>query len=128
MQIIKNTFNDEHRQLLIRINQFCDKLAKPPLDHEMIFMISEVHAVLAAHFKQEEEIMRLNHDSNYTKHKVDHDSLLDEIKGLMENVDSGLTEKLGRTLAERCAAWLAVHFESHDKDFLVRGESTEQIN
>ena len=116
---VHKIFNDEHQILLSRINNFCDKLTETPLDHEIFFMISEVHATIAAHFKKEEEIMRRRHDSNYTKHKVDHDSLLDELKSLMENVGVGPTENLGRALSVRCATWFALHFEDHDKDFLA---------
>ena len=123
---IYEIFNDEHQELLSRINYFCDKLSKTPLDHEAYFMISEVHAAIAAHFKSEEEVMRRHHDANYNKHKVDHDSLLDELKNLMEKVDAGPTENLGRALAVRCVAWLAVHFEEHDKQFLAKDGAIRQ--
>jgi len=121
--MVKNAIDDEHQQLLARINQFCEKLTESLLDHEIIFMISEIHATIAAHFKQEEEIMRQQHDANYTKHKVDHDSLLDEIKSLMENIEPGSTKNLGRALAARCVAWFTVHYEDHDKDFQIKGEA-----
>jgi len=126
--MVKNAINDEHQQLLTRINQFCDRLTESLLDHEIIFMISEVHAAIAAHFKQEEEIMRQHHDANYTSHKVDHDSLLDEIKNLMETIEPESTENIGRALAARCVAWLALHYEDHDKEFHVRGDTPQHTN
>ena len=123
VQILK-TIGGEHRKLLLRIDQFCKKLSKSSLDQEKIFLISEIHAVISIHFRQEEEIMKQRHDVNFTKHKVDHDNLLAELKSLMETVGTTLNDNVGEALSERCHTWLTIHFEHHDRHALARDDRT----
>jgi hemerythrin-like metal-binding protein len=107
--------DDQHRHLLNRIDQLCEKLKGANLEHEKIFLISEIHAVVAAHFKKEESIMKRQHDDNITGHKVEHDGLLAEIKNYMDVSTEPDNGNLGQKLSQRCHFWFTAHFEEYDK-------------
>lgn len=116
---VLETFSGEHKSVLSRINQFCIKLPESSLKQEIIFLISEIHAVITIHFKQEEAIMKQQHDMKFTKHKVDHESFLAELKHLMENAEIAAKDNLGESLLQRCTAWFTAHYEIHDKQNLA---------
>jgi len=123
---ILEAFGSDHASLLTRINLFCTKLSESSLEQEVIFLISEIHAVIAIHFKQEEIIMKQQHDVNFTKHKVDHESFLAELKSLMEQTEMPPTKYLGESLFQRCEAWFAKHGKNHDKLNLVRTDKAQE--
>jgi len=116
---VLETFSGEHKSVLSRINQFCIKLSESSLEQEIIFLISEIHAVIAIHFKQEEAIMKQQHDVKFTKHKVDHESFLAELKYLMENAEIATKDNLGESLLQRCTTWFTAHYEIHDNQNLA---------
>ncbi|MEL0107406.1 MAG: hemerythrin family protein [Rhodospirillaceae bacterium] len=108
-------FDHQHRQLLNQIDLLCERLKITSLEHEKIFLISEIHAVAAAHFKKEESFMKQHHDSNFTSHKIDHDGLLAEIKKHMDMATKPDNGNLGQILSQLCHRWFAVHFDEYDR-------------
>jgi hemerythrin len=97
--------NDRH-DLLVRIDDLCSKLNEAAPDPEIVFLLSEIHASLAAHFQREERRLRRHHDADFTKRKVEHDGLLEEIRTLIERSTGAVGPDFGRSLAMRLRTWL----------------------
>ena len=121
----RELFDIDHERLISHINRLCEKLTQNSPPHEAIFLVSEIHAAVAAHFKTEEDLMRRYQDSNYSAHKVDHDDLLEEIRRLLDRTESELEGNLGKALSARCGAWFADHFEEHDTKLMRYSEAVK---
>lgn len=111
---INKEFDHDHHELLNQIKKLCDKISNNSQGHEIIFLISEIHAVISSHFKKEEKILKQLHDENFTGHKVDHDELLAMLKHTLNNPNELSGHTLGPSLFDRCQTRLSKHFEEFD--------------
>jgi hemerythrin len=103
----------EHRELIELINELHELTKSGGGRERVVESLGEIYAQIAAHFALEEKMMR---DSAYPallEHKTDHESLLDQLRDIMDRVeDDGRydEERLSRDL-ER---WFTEHFRTHD--------------
>jgi hemerythrin len=79
--------------------------------------LGEVHAKVAAHFALEEKEMRDRRYQGYPEHKTDHETLLDEIRSIMDMHDTGGYAATGNDLADALTRWFGSHFRLHDARF-----------
>ncbi|MEX2450750.1 MAG: hypothetical protein WD407_07845 [Rhodospirillales bacterium] len=107
--------NDPH-DVSARIDDLCSQLNEATPGPEIVFLLSEIHASLAAYFQREERRMRRHHDADFTKRKVEHDGLLEEIRTLIERSTGAVGADFGQSLALRLGTWL---------DRYARGRDTE---
>jgi hemerythrin len=103
----------EHRELIELINQLYELTQSGGGRERVVEFLGEIYAQIAAHFALEEKMMR---DSAYPAlqgHKTDHESLLDQLRDIMDRVEDDGSydeERLSRDL-ER---WFTEHFRTHD--------------
>ena len=98
----------EHRELIDLINQVHAELqAAGPGAAEARF--GDLYRGISAHFALEEKQMRAARYPEYAAHKADHESLLDEIRDMMEE-GAASDEELSR----RLDAWFSRHFATFD--------------
>jgi hemerythrin len=103
----------EHRELIELINQLHEQARSGGGRGRVVESLGEIYAQIAAHFALEERMMR---DSAYPalrEHKTDHESLLDQLRDIMDRVEddgSYEEERLSRDLEH----WFTEHFRTHD--------------
>ncbi|MDO8874585.1 MAG: bacteriohemerythrin [Pseudolabrys sp.] len=103
----------EHKELIELINQLYGELMAKgePLTASAFF--GDLIKAISAHFALEERFMRDHGYDQLPQHKEDHERLLDEIFGLMDEFERD--DMASREdLAARLDAWFSCHFETHD--------------
>lgn len=103
----------EHRELIELINSLHDSARSGAGRDAVIESLGEIYAQIASHFALEEKMMRASHYSALLEHKQDHETLLDDLRDIMDEVedDGEYDETQLSTDLER---WFSDHFKTHD--------------
>lgn len=103
----------EHRELIELINSLHDSARSGAGRNAVIESLGEIYAQIASHFALEEKMMRASHYSALLEHKQDHETLLDDLRDIMDEVedDGEYDETQLSTDLER---WFSDHFKTHD--------------
>jgi len=105
----------EHQGMIALINALHDSLSKKTAARgEVVDMLGEIHARIAAHFALEEREMRQMRYDQFSDHKEDHEFLLDEIREIMDDVELGGAADYATSLSQRLERWFSEHFRTHD--------------
>ncbi|MGQ0675052.1 MAG: bacteriohemerythrin [Rhodospirillales bacterium] len=104
----------EHIALIAVINLLGDRLDARYGAAEIRQTLGEIRMLIAAHFGNEERIMREMRYDQYAEHKADHDRLLGEIAEIVAGFERGATADGRVELGERVGRWFARHFEKFD--------------
>lgn len=104
----------EHRELVALINRLHDRIAEGGARAQIRDFLGEVFARIAAHFALEEAIMRKHAYDEYQAHKAEHESLLDEIRDIMDSVENDPSEDYRAALSGTVRDWFVNHFKSKD--------------
>ena len=103
----------EHRKMIAMINELYDELMQHRDADSIEQFLGDIHAAISAHFALEERMMREAGYVEFEAHKDDHEELLDQIRGMMEEFHADPNNGfalLGASLAD----WFQVHFASYD--------------
>lgn len=103
----------EHQNLMDMINMIYAELEDRRDIAEITQTVSDVHAEIAAHFALEERIMRQAGYEEFEAHKNDHEDLLDQIRTMMDAIESDPEPALDM-LSEQLADWFSNHFATFD--------------
>ncbi len=103
----------EHRDLIELINDLHALMHERATHDQVVSSLGEIFAQISAHFALEEKYMRDAGYDGYAEHKDDHESLLDEIRDIMDRVedDGGYDEA---RLSAELERWFTEHFKTHD--------------
>lgn len=105
----------DHRELIGLINELHEEAADGDTVEEVVAALGEISARIAAHFALEEKNMERLGYAAAAAHKSDHELLLDEIAGIMDDVyASGRYEADG--LSKQLMEWFGRHFRTHDAE------------
>ena len=103
----------EHRELISLINELYESAESGCSHDEVVTALGEIFAQISAHFALEEKFMRDTGYDAYGEHKSDHESLLDQLRDIMDRVeDDGSYDK--DRLSRELARWFTEHFRTHD--------------
>jgi hemerythrin-like metal-binding protein len=103
----------EHRELIELINRLYAEATAQGSRDAIANFFGDLFKAISSHFALEERLMRERGYDQLTQHKSDHERLLDELRDIMEDLES--SERIDeRLLADRLDAWFSRHFESHD--------------
>ena len=103
----------EHRELIEEINALHASMRKGADYDAVILALGEIYAQIAAHFALEEKMMRQSRYPAFLEHKQDHETLLDDLRDIMDEVeDDGTFDE--RSLARDLERWFSDHFRTHD--------------
>ena len=102
----------EHREIVELINELPHVLAADP-SGMALQVLGDINARIGAHFALEERLMRECAYAEYRDHKRDHDRLLDELRDLMDDFESGDWVDMD-AFAARIGDWFATHFRTFD--------------
>ena len=103
----------EHRALVALINALHDAMSLGAGRADIIEGISEIYALVSAHFAREEAFMRETRYMAYAEHKEDHEVLLDDLRDIIDDV-SGNGDYEEARLSADLQYWFAEHFRTHD--------------
>jgi hemerythrin-like metal-binding protein len=114
----------EHLALINVINLLGERLDARFGAEEIRQTLGEIRMLIAAHFGNEERIMRDMRYERYAEHKADHDRLLAEIAAIMVGFESGgsvgaapargASQDWRVELGGLVSRWFARHFEKFD--------------
>ncbi|HSN51318.1 MAG TPA: bacteriohemerythrin [Woeseiaceae bacterium] len=105
--------DSEHRALVALINALHDAMSAGAGRADIVEGMSQIHALVAAHFAREEAFMREARYMAYAEHKEDHEVLLDALCDMIDRVGSdGEYDETG--LSADLQYWFAEHFSTHD--------------
>ena len=103
----------EHRELIQLINRLDADMLEYATKKMVLQTLGEIYARISAHFALEEKIMRDADYGDYSTHKQDHESLLDELVGIIDSVDdAGRYDRAA--LSRDLDSWFSDHFRTHD--------------
>ena len=103
----------EHRELIELLNELHDALLAGAQPEAVQDLLGEVYAKISAHFALEEQMMRAMNYPEQAAHKDDHESLLEDIRDLMDDYEDGRyvdVDEFGR----RLEGWFSIHFGTFD--------------
>ncbi|MFO0996986.1 MAG: bacteriohemerythrin [Alphaproteobacteria bacterium] len=104
----------EHRDLIELINELHAQLEADATPQLVSAFLGEIYARISAHFALEETVMRDMRYDRFVPHKADHDSLLEEIRDIMDAYESGAFVDYGSVLSDQLSAWFTRHFKNED--------------
>jgi hemerythrin len=100
----------EHQELVGLINRLADDITAGADKERVQAFLGEVFARIAAHFALEESVMRKHGYDEYETHKAEHESLLDEIRDIMDDAETDYSEALSTKVGD----WFVGHFKTKD--------------
>ena len=104
----------EHQALIDEINNTILECSdKSNSKSSLLDRLGELHSQIAAHFALEENIMATRNYDELKIHKDDHEQLLDDIRDLMDELESSDSVDLER-FSQRLSNWFLGHFGTHD--------------
>jgi len=114
----------EHQALVALINALHDAMSAGAGRADVVEGMSQIHALVDAHFAREEAFMRETRYMAYTEHKEDHEVLLDALCDMIDRVGrNGEYDEAG--LSADLQYWFSEHFRTHDAR-LHRHSPTEE--
>jgi len=103
----------EHEQLIGLINELHKTIQASGDLEQILDSLGEIYAQISAHFALEERMMRKSHYPAYAEHKEDHETLLDDLRDIMDDVeDDGIFDET--QLSIDLNRWFSDHFRTHD--------------
>ena len=104
----------EHKELIDLINQLHDQMGGEAEPAEISAFLGEVFARISAHFALEESVMRKHQYDQYIEHKTDHEKLLDDIRDIMDDFETGKYNNYDEALSSAVRDWFVDHFKTKD--------------
>jgi len=117
----------EHREMISMINNLHASLAATPSREAVASVLGEIFARISAHFALEENEMRAMGFPHYAEHKAAHETLLDEIRDIMDDIEADDAGTYVHDLGERMERWFTMHFSTLDAilhHFLIDSSKT----
>ena len=103
----------EHRELIELIQGLQVTMSGGAGVDKILEALGEIYAQIAAHFALEEKAMRSMNYVAYADHKEDHETLLDDLRDIMDAVeDDGVLDEA--QLTGDLDRWFGDHFTTHD--------------
>ena len=105
--------DSEHQELVEMINGLHDVMQVGADYVQVVELLGKIYSQIAAHFAHEEKIMRNAHYPLYEAHKEDHETLLDDLREIMDEVEAdGSFDAVA--LSGDLNRWFMDHFHTHD--------------
>ncbi len=103
----------EHKELIGLINALHGQMQGEVSRNQVMEALGEIYAQISAHFALEEKIMQDRHYRAFAEHKLDHETLLDELLDIMDSVGEDGQFSVDE-LSVDLDRWFSDHFRTHD--------------
>lgn len=104
----------EHKELIELINALHANLAGDTSIESVSVFLGEIFSRISAHFALEEKVMRDLRYDEIDAHKEDHETLLDDIREIMDAHEAGEYVDFEDLLSDHLQAWFTEHFRTRD--------------
>jgi len=104
----------EHRELIGLINELHGTMQSGADRATVAEFLGEVFARISAHFALEETVMRRERYDEYEAHKTEHETLLDEMRDIMDAHDQNTESGYEDALSSALSGWFVNHFKTKD--------------
>ena len=104
----------EHQEMIALLNELYVGLAADAGAAEVMGFLGEIYTRISAHFALEERVMRESRYDGFAEHKADHEDLLDQIREIMDDYESGDVGASIEAFGKRMEEWFTNHFRTHD--------------
>ena len=105
--------DQEHRALIAHINELHAGIESGAENDRVLTGLREIYRQISEHFANEEKHMREVRYMAYAEHKEDHEILLDDLRDIMEQVETDGGYPKGR-LSRDLVYWFSEHYRTHD--------------
>ncbi|MCW8923304.1 MAG: hemerythrin family protein [Gammaproteobacteria bacterium] len=103
----------EHEELIALINSIYEMLDNSADKAKIVSCLGDIYGSISSHFALEEKWMEQNNYDEYAEHRKDHESLLDDIGEITDEVEA--TDRLNaEQLRSKLNDWFLIHFKTHD--------------
>jgi len=103
----------EHKELIELINSLHESARSGAGREAVIEVLGEIYAQIASHFALEEKMMRFTRYPSLLEHKEDHETLLDDLRDIMDEAEDDGTYDEAQ-LSTDLERWFGDHFRTHD--------------
>lgn len=104
----------EHEELIRTINDLHSNSSSHHDKGAVEAVLGDIHSGISAHFALEEKVMRDMAYGDYAAHKAEHETLLNGIRAIMEQVHADPAFDYRNTLANQLQHWFGDHFKGAD--------------
>lgn len=104
----------EHKEMIGRINGLLADADAGMAVAMIVGRLGEIHAWISAHFALEEKIMRDHRYDRFAEHKADHETLLDDLRDFMDEIETNGYAGTDRKIQRRMTDWFVDHFKTQD--------------
>ena len=104
----------EHQELVQLINELHEQIGADAPRETVSDFLGEVFAKISAHFALEETVMRKHDYDEYADHKADHEKLLDDLRDIMDDFETGTDTDYKKALGAAVRDWFVNHFKTKD--------------
>ena len=104
----------EHRELIDLINTLYDQLTEGRSKVTVEAFFGDLFKGISAHFALEERFMSERRYDQLAEHKGDHERLLDQIRDIMDDYESGHDRAYRLRLGPQLDRWFTRHFQTMD--------------
>ncbi len=106
----------EHRELIGQIEQLQRGLGSGAEPGVVLEALERIYSLIARHFLLEERVMQEIRYAAFADHREDHQTLLDELREIMDEVEHDGTFDEAQ-LTDDLDRWFSDHFRLHDARF-----------
>ena len=103
----------EHKSLIELINGLYDVMQVGADYVQVVELLGEIYSQIAVHFAHEEDLMRKSGYARFEEHREDHETLLDDLREIMDEVEADGTFDVIE-LSSDLNRWFVDHFRTHD--------------
>ncbi len=108
--------DEQHKVLVDLLNEFHEAIQQHKGSEVASEILKRLGDYTRIHFAVEESIMRLLDYPDYENHKIEHDSLIDELNELVEKLQSG-KKSVNFELLHFLKLWLTKHIRESDAQY-----------
>jgi hemerythrin len=108
--------DEQHKGLIRLINQLHLVVSETQGEDTAREILDQLVESTRTHFLLEESLMRLTHYTGFETHKNQHETLMDEMRALLEQLDNG-SATINVELLHFLKIWLTEHIERCDRHF-----------
>ncbi len=107
--------DNQHRELIKRLNDFLETLKEGKGKEELIKIFSFLEYYTVFHFDDEEELQKEINYPYFEKHKEIHKNFKEEILKLKEGLNKDTTLSTTISLSKKLLDWYINHIKKEDK-------------
>ncbi|MEG3619541.1 hemerythrin family protein [Magnetovibrio sp. PR-2] len=117
MKVGVPSIDHEHEHLIDVINKLGEEIELGTSPDMLETLLGEIYAQVESHFTIEERVMREHAYPGFSAHRKDHETLLDSIQTVMDEVSYSTSSEISGALGRKMSIWFTEHFRTRDRDF-----------